>query len=86
MLWGFLGLGGSLIGALQIVSAIYIGIEGRKLAWKYRRFESIQDVQEEALIAWLRRRYHAAMYNHHLREQRSSYPGARRSSGVWTWT
>ena len=50
-LWGVLGLGGMIISALQLVYAIYVGIEGRKLAWKNRRFESVQQF-EETMRAW----------------------------------
>lgn len=45
-LWGFLGLAGCLFGPLSLVYAIYLAIQGRELAWRNRRFDSIEQFQD----------------------------------------
>ena len=49
--WGVVGLIGHFIGILSIIYWIYIGIQGKELAWKHRRFDSIQQY-EETMRAW----------------------------------
>jgi len=52
MLWGGLALAGCLIvWPLYIVYTIYIGIKGRELAWRYRRFDSVLQY-EETMRVW----------------------------------
>jgi hypothetical protein len=41
-LWGFVGLAGSIISLVGWIYAIFIGIQGKQLAWQNRRFESMQ--------------------------------------------
>lgn len=46
-LWGVLGIAGWFVGGiLGIVYLIYIGVQGRDLAWRSRRFNSVQEYQE----------------------------------------
>lgn len=45
-LWGVLGLVGYVIGILSIVYWIYIGVQGRELAWRNRRFDSLAQYTE----------------------------------------
>ncbi len=46
MLWGFLGLGGCLFGLLHLISAIFLAIQGRELAWRNKRYDSIEQFQD----------------------------------------
>jgi hypothetical protein len=52
MLWAGLGLAGSLLfQPLYLVYAIYMGIKGRELAWRSRRFDSLMQY-EDTMRAW----------------------------------
>jgi hypothetical protein len=50
-LWGALGLGGSFIGILGTIYAIYIGIKGKEIAWQNRRFDSEHQFND-TMRAW----------------------------------
>lgn len=49
-LWGVLGLVGQFIGILGLVYAIYIGIKGKEIAWRSRRFDSLAQFDETMRI------------------------------------
>lgn len=49
-LWGALGLIGSIIGIVGLVYFFYIGFEGKQLAWRSRRFDSIQQYMDTMRI------------------------------------
>ena len=50
-LWGVLGLLGHFVPLLSIICWIYIGIQGKELAWRNRRFDSVQQYTE-TMRAW----------------------------------
>lgn len=45
-LWGIISLIGLIISPAQLVYAIYIAIQGRELAWRNRRFDSLEQFQD----------------------------------------
>jgi hypothetical protein len=49
--WGIIGAIGSFVGILGLVYAIYIGASGKELAWKGKRFNSLEEY-EATMRGW----------------------------------
>jgi hypothetical protein len=50
-LWGAIGLVGSFFGIVGLVYLVYIGIQGKQIAWQSRRFDSLQQYAD-TMRAW----------------------------------